>query len=344
MGSPIPYLAATLTVAVVALLAKLLQTFVSLSDVSIVFLVTVLVSAVRWGLRSSIFAAILSVLTFDFFFVSPVHTFLVASPQDLLALAIFLVVAILTSNLTATLRAQAEAADARERQTAALYTLSRKLASVGGLENVLQAVVSQVAQIVAAPVIVLLPAASEVQTPVSRTAPVSVFLPANGSTVANPVMTTEGGVPDSQADLRLRASSDLDQVLSTADVEGALEIWRASRVAPVGAGPSASAAAGAWLYAPLSTAQSTLGLLGVRVGGEVNALADDRRRLVEALAGQAAVALERASLAQDMAKPGYWPKPNGCASAAVVHLARPSHSPGFDHRRSDEPVAVPHGL
>jgi K+-sensing histidine kinase KdpD len=39
-----------------------------------VFLTAVLFSAVAWGLGPSIFASILSVLAYDFFFVPPVYT------------------------------------------------------------------------------------------------------------------------------------------------------------------------------------------------------------------------------------------------------------------------------
>ena len=51
-----------------------------------VFLTAVLFSAVTWGLWPAIFAAILSMLVYNFGFVQPIYTFTVPSPQDLLAL------------------------------------------------------------------------------------------------------------------------------------------------------------------------------------------------------------------------------------------------------------------
>ena len=75
------------------------------------------------GLGPSITAAVLSLLVYDFFFVQPLYTFTVTKPQDLLSLFVFLVVAVLTSNLTARIRDQAEAARRREERTAALYRL-----------------------------------------------------------------------------------------------------------------------------------------------------------------------------------------------------------------------------
>ena len=64
---------------------------------------------------------------------SPIFTFTVANPQDILALVIFLITAVLTSNLAARVRHQADAAKHREARTAALYALSRQIAGAAGL-------------------------------------------------------------------------------------------------------------------------------------------------------------------------------------------------------------------
>jgi two-component system sensor histidine kinase KdpD len=101
--------------------AKVLQSFLALPNLSMVFLTAVLFSAVTWGLGPSILVSILSLLVYDFFFVDPIHTFTVTNPQDILALITFLIVAVLTSNLAARVRNQAEAAKHREARTAALY-------------------------------------------------------------------------------------------------------------------------------------------------------------------------------------------------------------------------------
>jgi len=102
------YLGATLIVAGVAALVRLLHIFMPGTNLSIVFLFAVLVSALRWGVGESIYAAVLSILAYDFLFVNPVHTFIIASSQDVLALLAFLVVAVLTSNLMLRIRGQAQ--------------------------------------------------------------------------------------------------------------------------------------------------------------------------------------------------------------------------------------------
>ena len=106
---------AVLLVALSAGVAKLLEVVLSLRDPGLVFLAGVLVTALTGGLAPSIFAAILSVPVYDFFFVAPLYTFNVTKPEDLLSLCVFLVVAVLTNKLTARTRDQAEAARRHER-------------------------------------------------------------------------------------------------------------------------------------------------------------------------------------------------------------------------------------
>src|SRR5262249_58414222 len=93
------YLGSALAVVQAGLIAKLIESFLPLPNLSMVFLTAVLFSAVTWGLWPAIFAAILSMLVYDFGFVPPMYTLTVPSPQDLLALSIFLIVAVLTSHL-----------------------------------------------------------------------------------------------------------------------------------------------------------------------------------------------------------------------------------------------------
>ena len=88
-------------VAAAALVAKGLMTMLPLPDPGMVFLAAVLLSAVLAGLGPSIFAAVLGLLIYDFFFVDPRLTFTVTKPQDVLSLFMFLAVAVLTSELTA---------------------------------------------------------------------------------------------------------------------------------------------------------------------------------------------------------------------------------------------------
>ncbi len=154
---PAEYLVGIAAVAVAAIAAELLKSYLSLPNLSMVFLAAVLFSAARSGLRVSITVSVLSVLVYDFFLVPPHYTFTIASPQDVLALLVYLAVAILTSNLAGRIREQANAAQQREAATAALYSLSRELAGAAGTESVLGTIVTKVSQILDASAVVLLP-------------------------------------------------------------------------------------------------------------------------------------------------------------------------------------------
>jgi two-component system, OmpR family, sensor histidine kinase KdpD len=128
------YLGATLIVIGVAALVRLLHIFLPGTNLSIVFLIAVLASALRWGVGEAIYAAVLSILAYDFLFVNPVQTFIIASPQDVLMLLAFLVIAVLISNLTLRIRRQAQdmaqarvLAETERLRTALLSSVSHDL-------------------------------------------------------------------------------------------------------------------------------------------------------------------------------------------------------------------------
>ena len=146
-----------LIVAVSLALALLLRQVVGITSVALVFLMGVLASAVAYGLAASLLACLLSVLAYNFFFLPPLYTFVIADPENLVTLAVFAVVAVVASNLTARMRAQTVTAQARARTTEELYQFSRKLAGAVALDDVLWATVHQVALMLKVRVVMLLP-------------------------------------------------------------------------------------------------------------------------------------------------------------------------------------------
>src|SRR6266852_2394261 len=146
MAPPHHYAIALVLVAAAGLVAKGLQLLLALPDPAMVFLTGVLLAAVVCGLGPSIAAAVASCLVYDFFFVDPLYTFTITKPQDVLSLLVFLAVAVLTSNLMARVRDQAEAARRREARTDALYAFSRLTAGAVGLDDLLPVVARHVAE------------------------------------------------------------------------------------------------------------------------------------------------------------------------------------------------------
>jgi two-component system, OmpR family, sensor histidine kinase KdpD len=153
--SPLDYLLAVAMVVLAGGLAKLLEWSVQLPDPSMLFLTAVLVTAVVGGLVPSIVASVLGLLVYDFFFVQPVYTFTVTKPQDVVSLIVYLIVGIITSQLTARIRDQADAARQREARTSALYEFGRQIAGAVGLEELIPVVVRHVADLFDAEVVLL---------------------------------------------------------------------------------------------------------------------------------------------------------------------------------------------
>jgi two-component system sensor histidine kinase KdpD len=151
------YLRSVAVVALAGLLGFGLRSWVNLTDIAMLFLLAVMVSAARDGARPAVVASVLSIALFDFVFVPPYYTFAVADATYLLTFAVMLVVALAISQLAARIRGQAEAARERERHTAALYALSRRLADAGNAAELADAVTGQVRETLDAPATVLLP-------------------------------------------------------------------------------------------------------------------------------------------------------------------------------------------
>jgi two-component system, OmpR family, sensor histidine kinase KdpD len=101
------------------------QLYPRIPNISIVYLLVVLALASLRGRYAAILASLVAFLSFDFFLVPPLYVFTINRIEEWIALFVFLVTAILTSQLAVTLRLRAEQASNRERETRTLYDLVR---------------------------------------------------------------------------------------------------------------------------------------------------------------------------------------------------------------------------
>ena len=134
------YYYASIGVAIATAVAWVMFPYFGPVNLIMMYLVAVVVTAIRFGRGPSVLASVLSVAAFDFFFVPPYLSFAVSDIQYFLTFAIMLVVALVISSLAVRIRGQAELARHRERRTAVLYSMSRDLATHRGM-----AVLAQVA-------------------------------------------------------------------------------------------------------------------------------------------------------------------------------------------------------
>ncbi|THD48087.1 MAG: sensor histidine kinase KdpD [Bradyrhizobium sp.] len=159
---PIGALAAAASVAVMVGLGEALDAWLRLPNLSMIFLIAVVVCAARFGVRSAILAAVLSFLAYDFFFVPPLYQFTIAQPQEFFALTIFLMVASLVGWLAGRGRDQERLAREHAQATRSLFEFSRKLSGAVALADILDtATVHAQRTLEAESVVMLLPEEGE---------------------------------------------------------------------------------------------------------------------------------------------------------------------------------------
>lgn len=114
-------------------------------NISLIYLVVVVWVATLWGLGPALLASATSVLVLDLFFLDSFGARAVANTDDWLTLLLFLLIAALTGRLAANARERAVEARKRERATAVLYDLSTALLGEAGLDAILADLTARVA-------------------------------------------------------------------------------------------------------------------------------------------------------------------------------------------------------
>ena len=148
--------AATVAVAIATLAGRLFLAMAPLPNISMVFLLAVLFSAVSFGMRLAIYASVLSFLAYNFFFIEPLYTFQITEPSEFLSLTIFLIVAIVTSALAGRIRDQARAANERMVATRRLYEFTWKLSGLTDIDAVADGAAGEIHVSLRRPAVILL--------------------------------------------------------------------------------------------------------------------------------------------------------------------------------------------
>lgn len=243
--------------AVAAVMHMLWNAF-DLSNLIMIYLVGVVVAAARYGRGPSAFAAVLSVLVFDFFFVPPRFSFAVGDTQYLITFLVMLGVALLIGTLTVRIREQADASRQRERRTEALYRMTQQLALTRGLAGITEAAVRQMGDVFHGHVTLLTPDRESKQ-------------------------------------LAVRASLDTRHQLP--ESERAVAQWVFEHQQQAGAGTETLPSAAA-LYLPLIASGRAIGVVGLTTEDVGSLLTPGPRTLLDAFVDQIALAIERDELAE----------------------------------------------
>jgi len=169
---PLPYLLGAGASLATGGLGWLLDPWLDLANITMLFMLVVLAVAYRLGRGPSVLATCVSVAVIDFVFVPPRLSFAVSDFQYLVTFGVMLAVGLITGHLTALLRFQARVARQRERRWHALYEFASRLSGALLPEQVLDATREFVAQAFRARATLLLPdAEGRLQVPAGADGP-----------------------------------------------------------------------------------------------------------------------------------------------------------------------------
>ena len=122
-----------IAVAFATAVVAVLDTVATSTGLAVVYLLAVLTVAIRRGGSAALATAVLSVLAFNYFFIAPVHRLTIADSENVAALVVFLVVAIVVGRLAAAARERAAEAEQRARLAAQREKEAEMLAAVAAL-------------------------------------------------------------------------------------------------------------------------------------------------------------------------------------------------------------------
>ncbi len=151
------FVLSVMTVAVCTAISKLMFPYFERLDIAMVYILGVVFTSSRTSKWPSLFATVLSVAAFDFFFVPPFYTFAVSDVRFFITFLVMFIVSFVISRLTIRVRQQAEAARLRERRTAGLYSLSRELVRERGATRLSEIAMKQMGEMFDSQVAILLP-------------------------------------------------------------------------------------------------------------------------------------------------------------------------------------------
>lgn len=145
-----------LATAIGAGLSWVLSHYLSTANLSLVFLLAVLIVAIGYGRTAALIAAILSFLVFNYFFTEPLFTFRVSNKEDIFTLFFFLIVALIVGQLGARLRRQVLVIRDNSRLTSLLYEFSKRLNATEGAQSIARCLENYLREIVDTSAIVML--------------------------------------------------------------------------------------------------------------------------------------------------------------------------------------------
>jgi two-component system, OmpR family, sensor histidine kinase KdpD len=222
----IHYLLSMLIVVVVTALLGITRVKLSIQVIALLYLLPVVLSTRLWGLGPGILSALCAFLSFNYFFIPPLYTLAVHGTQDLAALIVFLIIAVVISQLMGHDQESLAAAMAREKEATSLYELSIALAGLQDEQAVAQNLAERICDTFAAEKVDILLQGSTERNPFTCGSSNTTL--SSRSDFNFPLSTARG----KQGDVRiwrkdLPLSKPEERLLSTFASQGALALERA---------------------------------------------------------------------------------------------------------------------
>jgi two-component system sensor histidine kinase KdpD len=305
------YAGATLVVMCATAMMLVVRSFLDALNVGLIFLLIAFALALVTGSGPAALAALLSFFALDFFFIPPFHGLSVAQTNHLLALFVYLGVAVVTAQLVARMRARTELAEREQRRTALLFDLNAALIGNMTLDTILANIVERVVRVYGSHQCrILLPDHDEklgVHARYPEQAPADIDR--QDLAMATWVMEHRAPAGQRSSQTRVRLPHGIARTSPPLPIQ---QRWPRR--------PSA-------LYVPIATSERVIGVLEVsgRPGG--NRISGDDEQLLISFANQAALALDRARLTEEAARVAALAQSDEMKSALLAAVSHDLRTP-----------------
>lgn len=150
------YLASLAMTAVATVVAVGVDSGVTIPNISLIFVVPVIIAGLGFGLGPSLFSAVLGALAYNFFLTEPRYTLVVDDPAYIWAIGLLFLVGLIVSGVAFTSRRRATEAALLRRQTTVLQDYSRAVVAADNMEAIVSITLRALAALFQAPVAVML--------------------------------------------------------------------------------------------------------------------------------------------------------------------------------------------
>ena len=164
-AQPIPWLGhlgALVSVAVAGGVAGVVNRYVDSANLAMVFMLSVLIAGLAFGLGPAVTAASAAAFVYNFFFLAPTLTLSIGHPADVFTFAVFFAVAMTTGWLTGRVRDQARSVARRASGIAAVLVATRRLSAAARAEDAATALAEQLAAATSSGAVVLTPSGDDI--------------------------------------------------------------------------------------------------------------------------------------------------------------------------------------